>query len=90
MQDRPNVVTMVAKAGLGEIIPSQTIPPKPSVYCIDSFICILNLFGGSTSLTATAFGGGDATASSLGGGAGGTTAPYKNGCYTIKSISKRY
>jgi hypothetical protein len=75
MHERPNVVTMVAKAGLGEMHPKPIIPPSPTVYIVASFSVVLNLFGGTTSLTMAFGGGGAATASNFGGGAGGTTFP---------------
>lgn len=74
---RPNVVTMVVNAGLGETAPRANIVPRPPVY-LTAVLKVLTLgsTGGGGAIPG-ALGLASTGASSCGGGAGGKISPWK-------------
>ena len=64
MPDRPNVVTMVVKAALGDAIPKANTVPSPPAYFNDVFSVFLKGSTGGGGGMPTAVGLGAATASS--------------------------
>jgi len=86
--ERLKVVAIVVKAGLGATIPSATTELKPAVYNEVSFILDVNGSTGGAAITAAACALGAATASSLGGGAGGSILPCNS--LFINMITTQY